>query len=182
MFWEFNHFLVFEVHRRQDLLERSALGPRKVSLSEFETSYTGIVLTLTPNEEFVQEGQVPSLANRPATIVRKPGGALFILLSGLMLILPQLVIPIFSQILDEVIGNGMENWLKPMLWAMALTMTCRLLQYQLLGTRTLERRLTRRFAVSFEHQMLAFPSVFTASGMDQALPVAWSRTPASLSS
>ena len=80
-----------------------------------------------------------------------------------MLILPQLVMPIFSQIyIDEVIGNGMENWLKPMLWAMALTISLQaLLQYlQLLGTRTLERRLTRRFAVSFEHQMLALPERF----------------------
>lgn len=71
--------------------------------------------------------------------------------------------PIFSQIyIDEVIGNGMANWLKPMLWAMALTICLQaLLQYlQLLGTRSLERRLTRRFAVSFEHQMLALPERF----------------------
>ena len=36
-----------------------------------------------------------------------------------------------------------------------------LMQYlQLVGTRTLERRLTRRFAVSFEHQILALPERF----------------------
>ena len=165
LFWEFNHFLVFEGFIGDKIaLNDPALGPRKVSLSDFETSYTGIVLTLTPGEDFIQDGQAPTVW--PIVwrrLFTEPGGALFILLSGLMLILPQLVMPIFSQIyIDEVIGNGMENWLKPMLWAMALTISLQaLLQYlQLLGTRTLERRLTRRFAVSFEHQMLALPERF----------------------
>ena len=165
LFWEFNHFLVFEGFIGDKIaLNDPALGPRTVTLSEFETSYTGIVLTLTPSEEFVQEGQAPTVW--PIVwrrLFTEPGGALFIMLSGLMLILPQLVIPIFSQIyIDEVIGNGMDNWLKPMLWAMGLTISLQaLLQYlQLFGTRTLERRLTRRFAVSFEHQMLALPERF----------------------
>ena len=133
LFWEFNHFLVFEGFIGDKIaLNDPALGPRKVSLSDFETSYTGIVLTLTPGEDFIQDGQAPTVW--PIVwrrLFTEPGGALFILLSGLMLILPQLVMPIFSQIyIDEVIGNGMENWLKPMLWAMALTISLQaLLQY-----------------------------------------------------
>lgn len=165
LFWEFNHFLVLEGFIGDQIaLNDPALGPRRVSIEEFETSYTGIVLTLTPDEDFVREGQVPTVWpivwRRLST---EPGGALFILLSGLLLILPQLVMPIFSQIyIDEVISNEMENWLKPMLWAMAITIGLQaLMQYlQLVGTRTLERRLTRRFAVSFEHQILALPERF----------------------
>jgi len=165
LFWEFNHFLVLEGFVGDQIaLNDPALGPRKVGIEEFETSYTGIVLTLTPDENFVREGQVPTVWpivwRRLST---EPGGALFILLSGLLLILPQLVMPIFSQIyIDEVISNGMEHWLKPMLWAMAITIGLQaLMQYlQLVGTRTLERRLTRRFAVSFEHQILALPERF----------------------
>ena len=165
LFWEFNHFLVFEGFVGDRIaLNDPALGPRRVSLEEFEISYTGIVLTLSPDETFIREGHAPTVW--PIVwrrLFTEPGGALFILLSGLLLILPQLVMPIFSQIyIDEVIGNGMANWLKPMLWAMALTICLQaLLQYlQLLGTRSLERRLTRRFAVSFEHQMLALPERF----------------------
>ncbi len=165
LFWEFNHFLVFEGFVGDRIaLNDPALGPRRVSLEEFEISYTGIVLTLSPDETFIPEGHAPTVW--PIVwrrLFTEPGGALFILLSGLLLILPQLVMPIFSQIyIDEVIGNGMANWLKPMLWAMALTICLQaLLQYlQLLGTRSLERRLTRRFAVSFEHQMLALPERF----------------------
>jgi NHLM bacteriocin system ABC transporter peptidase/ATP-binding protein len=165
LFWEFNHFLVFEGFVGDKVaLNDPALGPRMVSYEEFESSYTGIVLTLIPNESFVQQGKAPTVW--PIVwrrLLTEPGGAVFILICGLLLILPQLVMPVYAQIyIDEVIGNGMQNWLKPMLWAMAITISLQtILQYlQLLGTRTLERRLTRRFSVNFEHQMLALPERF----------------------
>ena len=47
LFWEFNHFLVFEGFIGDKIaLNDPALGPRRLSLSEFESSYTGIVLLL----------------------------------------------------------------------------------------------------------------------------------------
>lgn len=165
LFWEFNHFLVFEGFRGDRVaLNDPALGPRTVSREEFDRSYTGIVLTLEPGPEFQRSGRAPS----PWPIVwrrlsSEPMGALFILIAGLLLILPQLVMPVFAQIyLDEVIGNAMNHWLKPMLWAMALTIGLQVvLQHlQLVGTRSLEKRLTRRFAIGFEHQILALPERF----------------------
>lgn len=165
LFWEFNHFLVFEGFRRDRVaLNDPALGPRTVSLEEFDRSYTGIVLTMEPGPEFQRGGQAPSVW--PIVFQRmtsEPMGALFILIAGLLLILPQLVMPVFAQIyLDEVIGNTMSQWLKPMLWAMALTIGLQVaLQHlQLVGTRSLEKRLTRRFSIGFEHQILALPERF----------------------
>ena len=165
LFWEFNHFLVFEGLRGDRVaLNDPALGPRTVSIRDFDRSYTGIVLTMEPNEKFQRGGKAPS----PWPVVwqrlcSEPAGALFITIAGMALIMPQLVMPIFSQIyLDEVIGNGMNQWLKPMLLAMALTIAVQavLRHLQLVGTRRLEKRLTRRFAVGFEHQMLALPERF----------------------
>ena len=165
LFWEFNHFLVFEGFRRDRVaLNDPALGPRTVSLEEFDRSYTGIVLTMEPGPQFQRGGRAPSVW--PVVVRRmtsEPMGALFILIAGLLLILPQLVMPVFAQIyLDEVIGNSMGQWLKPMLWAMALTIGLQVaLQHlQLVGTRSLEKRLTRRFAIGFEHQILALPERF----------------------
>ena len=165
LFWEFNHFLVFEGFRRDRVaLNDPALGPRTVSLEEFDRSYTGIVLTMEPGPQFQKGGRAPSVW--PVVVRRmtsEPMGALFILIAGLLLILPQLVMPVFAQIyLDEVIGNSMSQWLKPMLWAMALTIGLQVaLQHlQLVGTRSLEKRLTRRFAIGFEHQILALPERF----------------------
>ena len=165
VFWEFNHFLVFEGFQGDRVfLNDPALGPRTVTREEFDRSYTGVVLTMEPNNLFQRGGKAPS----PWPIVwqrlrSEPSGALFITIAGLALILPQLVMPIFTQIyIDEVIGNGMDQWLKPMLLAMALTIAVQatLRHLQLVGTRRLEKRLTRRFAVGFEHQILALPERF----------------------
>ncbi|WP_115120121.1 NHLP family bacteriocin export ABC transporter peptidase/permease/ATPase subunit [Synechococcus sp. UW105] len=165
LFWEFNHFLVFEGFRGDRVaLNDPALGPRSVSREEFDRSYTGIVLTMEPGPDFKRGGKAPSVW--PIVLRRlgsEPGAALFILIAGLLLILPQLVMPVFAQIyLDEVIGNNMSQWLKPMLWAMALSIGVQVvLQHlQLVGTRRLEKRLTRRFAIGFEHQILALPERF----------------------
>lgn len=165
LFWEFNHFLVFEGFVGDRVaLNDPAMGPRTVSREDFDHSYTGIVLTFEPNADFQRGGKAPSVW--PVVwrrLMSEPGGALFILLSGLLLILPQLVMPVFAQIyLDEVIGNNMDQWLKPMLWAMAMTIGLQVvLQHlQLVGTRRLEKRLTRRFAVGFEQQVLSLPDRF----------------------
>ena len=165
LFWEFNHFLVFEGFRGNSVaLNDPALGPRTVSREDFDRSYTGIVLTMEPGPGFQRGGRAPSVW--PIVLRRmasEPMGVAFILLAGLLLILPQLVMPVFAQIyLDEVIGNAMSNWLKPMLWAMALTIALQvMLQHlQLVGTRSLEKRLTRRFATGFEHHILSLPEKF----------------------
>ncbi|MDC0269556.1 NHLP family bacteriocin export ABC transporter peptidase/permease/ATPase subunit [Synechococcus sp. AH-551-N23] len=165
LFWEFNHFLVFEGFRGDRVaLNDPALGPRTVSREAFDRSYTGIVLTMEPGPEFKRGGQAPSVW--PIVLKRMASewrGVLFILIAGLLLIFPQLVMPVFAQIyLDEVIGNNMNLWLKPMLWAMAVTIGLQVaLQHlQLVGTRSLEKRLTRRFAIGFEHQILALPERF----------------------
>ena len=165
LFWEFNHFLVFEGFVGDKVfLNDPALGPRTVTIDEFEASYTGIVLTLTPETSFQKIGKPPSIW--PIVVRRlfsEPAGTLFILIVGILLILPQLTMPIFSQIyLDEVINNNMANWLKPMLWAMALTIVVQaIFEYlELLGGRKLEKRLTRRFSVNFEHKMLSLPESY----------------------
>ena len=165
LFWEFNHFLVFEGFRGDSVaLNDPALGPRTVSREDFDRSYTGIVLTMEPGPEFQRGGRAPSVW--PIVLRRmasEPMGVAFILIAGLLLILPQLVMPVFAQIyLDEVIGNAMSNWLKPMLWAMALTIGIQVMlqNLQLVGTRSLEKRLTRRFATGFEHHILSLPEKF----------------------
>ena len=165
LFWEFNHFLVLEGFRGDRVaLNDPALGPRTVSREEFDRSYTGIVLTMEPGNSFQRGGRAPTVW--PIVLKRllsEPLAALFIVCAGLLLILPQLVMPVFAQVyLDEVIGNNLNQWLKPMLWAMAFTIGVQVLlkHLQLVGTRNLEKSLTRRFSIGFEHQILALPERF----------------------
>ena len=165
LFWEFNHFLILEGFvSDRIMLNDPAVGPRSVSEEEFQTSYTGIAIRFEPDQSFEPGGTRPSVW--PIVIRRMATeqlGVLFVLITGLLLILPQLIMPIYAQIyLDEVISNQLDQWIKPMLWAMAITIIFQAIvqQLQLIGTRSLEKRLTRRFAAQFERHVLSLPERF----------------------
>lgn len=167
IFWEFNHFLVLEgFSKGRVFLNDPALGPRSVTYEEFDISYTGIALDVKPGPEFVKSGKAPSVwplvFQRMAT---EKTAVLFCVFAGLLLILPKLTIPIYSQIyIDEIIGSNMQNWLKPMLWAFFFSIAfISVANYiQLIGQRLLSRRLDRRFSVEFEHHVLSLPEQFYA--------------------
>ena len=165
LFWEFNHFLVLEGFQgSRVLLNDPALGRRSVSAEEFETSYTGVTLELRPGAQFQRGGQRPRVG--PAILARlraEPEGVLFCFLSGIGLILPKLLLPVFSQVyIDDVVGSHFEQWLKPLLWAMVLCLAALGLgrHLQLLGRRELVRRLDLRFSLAYQHQVLSLPDRF----------------------
>ena len=165
LFWEFNHFLVLEGFRGNRVaLNDPATGPRWVSLAAFSAGFTGVVLQLRPGPEFRRGGRVP---NAWGLVLRRLAGewrgALFTLLAGLLLILPQLAMPMFTQIyIDDVWGASLRQWLKPMLWAMALTIGLQAIgaQLQQLGIRHLRQRLESSGALAFETHVLALPDGF----------------------
>jgi NHLM bacteriocin system ABC transporter peptidase/ATP-binding protein len=165
LFWEFNHFLVFEGFQGQRVaINDPASGPRWVSLEAFSAGFTGVVLQLQPGPTFRRGGRVPNPWSLVGSRLRQEWRpALFSLLAGLLLILPQLAMPVFTQIyIDDVWGSALRQWLKPMLWAMAITIALQAVgnQLQLLGNRHLSRRLETRGALGFERHVLALPDGF----------------------
>lgn len=165
LFWEFNHFLVFEGFQGQRVaINDPATGPRWVSLEAFSAGFTGVVLQLQPGPTFRRGGRVPNPWRLVGSRLRQEWRpALFSLLAGLLLILPQLAMPVFTQIyIDDVWGSALRQWLKPMLWAMAITIALQAVgnQLQLLGNRHLSRRLETRGALGFERHVLALPDGF----------------------
>lgn len=165
LFWEFNHFVVLEGFQGDRVaLNDPATGPRWVSQEAFSDAFTGVVLMLQPGPDF----RTVRRESHPWRLVvdrlrQDWGAATFSLLAGLLLILPQLAMPVFTQIyIDDVWGSSLRQWLKPMLWAMALTIALQAIggQLQLLGNRHLSRRLETRGALNFETHVLALPDGF----------------------
>jgi NHLM bacteriocin system ABC transporter peptidase/ATP-binding protein len=122
--WNFNHFLVLEgFHKGKAFLNDPAMGPRSVTLAEFDQAFTGVVLTFQPNDDFVPTGKKPSAI--PSLMSRLRGSKdalLFVILAGIALIVPGLVIPVFSKIfVDDILVAGKQDWLRPLLLAMAVT-------------------------------------------------------------
>lgn len=167
VFWNFNHFLVVEgfVKGRVYLNDPGA-GPRSVSFQEFDEAYTGVVLVMEPDEHFQKGGRKPSIVN--ALRDRLQGSVpelMYCVIAGFLLVLPQLVVPVFSKIfVDEILVEGMSNWLRPLLLGMALTAILRglLKGLQLQFLRRLKIKLGVEMSGKFLWHILHLPVGFYA--------------------
>lgn len=124
LFWNFNHFLVLEGFGEDKVyLNDPASGPRTVTLQELDEAYTGVVLTFSPGPEFVREGSEPELIGALRARLRGSESALlYSILAGLALVVPGLIVPAFSRIfVDQVLVQGLQGWVGPLLLGMGLT-------------------------------------------------------------
>ena len=165
VFWNFNHFLVLEgIGDGVYYLNDPGMGPRTVTAEEFDQSYTGITLTFEPGPEFEPGGSRPSLSEALRTRLAGSGSAVaFVVIAGLALVVPGLVIPIFSRIfVDDYLVGGMSDWIRPLLIGMGLTAILRgalgyLQQYYLLR---LETKLSVSTSSQFFWHVLRLPMQF----------------------
>lgn len=121
--WNFNHFLVLEGFRKGDVfLNDPAAGPRRVTEEELDQAFTGVVMTFEPGPEFQKGGEPPQLLRALKRRLTGAGAALsFVVLAGLALVIPGLVVPVFSKVfLDSVLLESRRDWLPPLLLAMGL--------------------------------------------------------------
>ena len=124
LFWNFNHFVVLDGFRGdQVLLNDPGLGRRRVDAEEFDQSFTGIALTFTPGPAFQPGGQPPSLIGGLRRRLAGSGAALgYLVLVGLALVLPGLVIPAFTSVfIDQVLVGGLDSWSAPLIAGMLAT-------------------------------------------------------------
>lgn len=124
LFWNFNHYVVLEgINGDKVYINDPATGPRKVSFKEFDKAFTGIVLTFKPSPEFEKGGEKPSTfqaLRRRLTIAHT--GLVFAVLAGVALVIPGLVVPVFSKIfVDNILVEGSRDWVRPLLLGMLLT-------------------------------------------------------------
>jgi NHLM bacteriocin system ABC transporter peptidase/ATP-binding protein len=141
LFWNFNHFVVLEGFRRgKACINDPAMGPRVVSMEDFDGSFSGVCLTLEPGAGFEPGGSKPSLAAALARRLRGSRTALaFIVLAGLFLVVPGLVVPTFARVfIDEFLVAGRGEIVRPLLIGMALTALA-----QMVLTRLQQRALLR---------------------------------------
>ena len=125
LFWEFNHFLVLEGFQGDTVfLNDPAMGRRTVPWDEFITSYTGVYMKITPDENFKPEGEPYSIVKTVAAKLREDKWALiFLMVLGLCMIIPGLAIPVMAQIfIDDVFSLKHADWIVKLLIAMFGTM------------------------------------------------------------
>lgn len=166
-FWNFNHFVVVEGFRNGRVnLNDPAYGPRVVSDSEFDESFTGVVLVFEKGPDFARGGEKPSIVR--ALRSRLPGSRLalaYAVLATLALVVPGLVVPVFSKIfVDDILIQGSRSWLRPLILAMIVTALIRgLLTYlQQRGLLRMEMKLALGASSRFLWHVLRLPMEFFA--------------------
>ena len=167
VFWNFNHFLVVEgIDRDKVYLNDPASGPRTVSLSEFDKSYTGVALVMEPGEEFCSGGKKPNLALTLWSRLKNDRAALaYCILAGFFLTFAELVVPVFSQIfVDEILIQQRYSWINPLLLAMAISVIVQgaLTLLQLRYLRRLKIKLSVSMSSRFLWHILRLPVGFYA--------------------
>jgi NHLM bacteriocin system ABC transporter peptidase/ATP-binding protein len=121
--WNFNHFLVLEgFHKGEVFLNDPASGPRRVTEEELDQAFTGVVMTFEPTPDFQKGGEPPQLLRALKRRLTGAAAALaFVVLAGLALVIPGLVVPVFSKVfLDSVLLESRRDGLPPLLLAMGL--------------------------------------------------------------
>ena len=165
LFWNFNHFLVFEgVSEGKVCLNDPATGPRRVTIEEVEASFTGVVLILRPTDKFKSGGHKPSLIH---SLRRRLSGfeigITFAVGAGLLLVLPTLVNPAFTKIfIDDFLVAEQNDVLRPLLVAMVISIALMavLLSLQQHFLLRLETKLALTTSAKFFMHVIQLPMEF----------------------
>lgn len=165
VFWNFNHFVVVEgKHKDVVYLNDPATGPRQASMEEFESSYTGAVLTFSPTADFKKGGHKKSLYRSLRPRLRgSESGLLYVVMASFGLVIPGLMIPGFMKVfVDEILGQAQHDW---MLWLLVAMLGTTLLTGLLNWTQKyvllrLQTRLASTSSAEFLWHVLRLPMEF----------------------
>ncbi|MGW8889823.1 NHLP family bacteriocin export ABC transporter peptidase/permease/ATPase subunit [Streptomyces sp. NPDC055749] len=128
LFWEFNHYVVYDgmgrrFGRRGVHINDPDKGRRFVPAEDFDTSFTGIVLVLEPDDGFRRGGRKPGVMRAmPARLRGTSGTMLAALLASLLLVAVGATLPALSRTYIDMFLIGDQRSLLGVLFAAMGTM------------------------------------------------------------
>ncbi|MFJ9939559.1 NHLP family bacteriocin export ABC transporter peptidase/permease/ATPase subunit [Streptomyces erythrochromogenes] len=139
LFWEFNHYVVYEgtarrFGRRGVYVNDPGKGRRFVPMDEFDSSFTGVVLTFEPGDGFRRGGRRPGvLGSMPARLRGTSGTMAAAVVSSLLLVAVGVSVPALSRTYIDMFLIGQQTSLLGVLFAsmaVALVLTATLTALQ----------------------------------------------------
>lgn len=167
IFWGFNHFVVLEGFKNgKAYINDPAMGKRIIEMSELDEYFTGVVLSFKPGEGFKPVGSknntIASLSKR---LENSKAILLFLILIGIALIVPGLLVPMFSRIfIDDILVGNNFNWIYGLMIGMAGTAVFRagLVWFQKEYLIRFRTKLSLVFSSDFLIHILELPMEFFA--------------------
>lgn len=105
LYWNSNHFVVLEsIKKNQFTILDPAHGRKKISSEEFRKHYSGYVLALSPNENFIVEKETSLWKPYLKLLTQRPRILMIMLIVNVLLQMFVLITPIFTQkIVDSML-------------------------------------------------------------------------------
>ncbi len=171
LFWEFNHYVVYDgvgrrFGRRGVYVNDPGKGRRFVPMEDFDASFTGVVLVMEPGEDFQRGGRKPGvLGAMPARLRGTSGTMPAAVLASLLLVAVGAAMPALSRTYIDMFLIGGQTSLLGVLFAsmgasVALTVVLTWLQQaNLLRGRIISSTLS---SARFLRHLLRLPVTFFA--------------------
>lgn len=121
--WNFNHFVVLNGFKgNKAIINDPARGTVKVSMDEFDKSFTGICMMITPGKDFEPSGKRKSVVEFAAKRLSGAKSAVaFVALATIISYLFGVINPVMSQVfLDRILSGTNPSWLMPVIFIMLL--------------------------------------------------------------
>ncbi|MFD6911225.1 NHLP family bacteriocin export ABC transporter peptidase/permease/ATPase subunit [Streptomyces virginiae] len=169
LFWEFNHYVVYEgttrrLGRRGVYVNDPAKGRRFVPMEEFDTSFTGVVLVFEPGDGFRRGGRRPGVMGAVPSRLRGTSGTMAAaVVASLLLVAVGVAVPALSRTYIDMFLIGEQTSLLGVLFAsmaVALVLTATLtalVQANLLRGRIISSTLS---SARFFRHLLRLPVTF----------------------
>ncbi|MFI1091131.1 NHLP family bacteriocin export ABC transporter peptidase/permease/ATPase subunit [Streptomyces sp. NPDC020917] len=171
LFWEFNHYVVYEgmsgrIGRQGVHINDPARGRRFVRTEDFDSSFTGVVLTFEPDEGFRGGGRKPGILRAlPARLRGTTGTLLAAMVASFLLVVTGAAVPALSRTyIDRFLIGGQRSLLPTLFASMAVLVALTAVltavqQANLLRGRTISSTLT---SARFMRHLLRLPVQFFA--------------------
>ena len=117
IFWNFNHFVVLRGFKgKHALINDPARGQLKITMEEFEDSFTGVALTFDKTDAFEEGGSKPDTLGYAKQRLQGLGTAIaFVMITAVIVSLVTIVNTSLSKVfMDRVLTGESPDWLLPL--------------------------------------------------------------------
>ena len=163
--WNFNHFVVWEGRKGNACyINDPAVGRRKLTVEDIDDCFTGVVLTFAVTDAFEKSNESETLLSFVLQRLKGQFGAVNALVClGFFLMIPGIVVPVFSRVfIDDILIGGNDDWVMALLFAMLGTMLFKgaLTLYRGRLMHRLQNKITMLSGFSLLEHMLRLPVSF----------------------
>ena len=168
--WNFNHFVVLDGFKgNKAVLNDPARGLVKVTMEEFDRSFTGIVMTFEPGEDFEPGGKRKSTVKFARKRLKGAAPAVvFVVLTTVIASIFNVVNPAMSRVFyDRLLSGRAPDWLEPFIIVMIVLMVFQLITKwaNLIYSRKINGKMAIEGNASYMWKVLRLPMEFFSQRM-----------------